>query len=429
MQASRPSTFQRDEAAIKVRNEHKGLVAAVEITLPDGDRAAELWTITLENLSDTTRRLKVVPYLEWVLNRADADRGHTQYNRLFAEVEYAAGLHAVLAWDKHSKALGVLAADVAPEGFLSTRVDFIGRARSVASPRVLETLAFLPARDTDSHPTFDPIGSLLLDATIPPRGSRQIRLLIGLVAEKADAIDLVARHLHVPLAEAVPATRRRKAHHPIRHGEIPPGTPQPYADFADDGRSLIVRTPFTPRPFDHTMSNGLGHVVVVTNRGLHTTSSVNAQQNRVTPDWSDTVTREVPAEAIYLFDPASGEWFSPTYHPLNDAEAAYEAEFSVDGTATFRMVKGSLETELIVFVPPDEPAGIYQLTIRNRSDTPRRLRVAPVFQIVLAGQPEFSGPLKIDRDRARRADWSTAIRATRSDRGRPSRPCPAFTRA
>ena len=51
------------------------------------------------------------------------------------------------------------------------------------------------------------------------------------------------------------------------------------------------------------MSNALGHVVVVTNRGLHTTSSVNSQQNRLTPDWSDTVTREVPGEAFYLYDP------------------------------------------------------------------------------------------------------------------------------
>ena len=57
----------------------------------------------------------------------------------------------------------------------------------------------------------------------------------------------------------------------------------------------------------------------MTNRGLHTTSSVNSQQNRLTPDWPDTVTREVPGEAFYLYDPDAGEWFSPTYHPLNDA--------------------------------------------------------------------------------------------------------------
>src|SRR5262249_40174697 len=141
--------------------------------------------------------------------------------------------------------------------------------------------------------------------------------------------------------------------------------------------------------------NALGHVVVVTNRGLHTTSSVNAQQNRLTPDWSDIVTREVPGEAFYLYDPDGGEWFSPTYHPLNDAGASHEAEFGVDGTAAFRMGGGSLETELIVFVPPDEPAGVYLLTVRNHADSPRRLRLAPYFQMVLAGQPEYSGPLRV----------------------------------
>ncbi len=265
---------------------------------------------------------------------------------------------------------------------------------------MLETLAFLPARDTDSHPTFDPIGSLLLGATVPPRGSRQVRLLIGLVADKAKAIDLVARHFRNPLAEAVPASRRRTAHHAIGHGEIPPGTPQPYAGFTDDGKGLVVRTPFTPRPFDHTMSNARGHVVVVTNRGLHTTSSVNAQQNRLTPDWSDTVTREVPGEAFYLLDVDSGEWFCPTYHPVDDAEAAYEAEFGADGTATFRMTKGTLETELTIFVPPEDPTGVYHLTVRNRGGSSRRIRIAPYFQMVLAGQPEYSGPLAVRRDPA-----------------------------
>ena len=389
--------IERESGHLKIVEDRDGLRVSVTIA-PAGDDPAELWTVSIENTTNAARHLKVVPYVEWVLNRPDADRGHTQYNRLFAEVEYADGLHAVLAWDKHSKAMGVLASDLAPEGFLSARVDFLGRAWSLASPRVLETLAFSAARDTDGHPTFDPIGSLLLGVAVPPRGRAEVQILIGLVSDKASAIDIVARHLRVPLAEAVPSARRRKTIHSIGHGEIPPGTPPTYAEFSDDGRRLVVGTPYTTRPFDHTMSNELGHVVVVTNRGLHTSSSVNAQQNRLTPDWSDTVTREVPPEAIYIHDPASGEWFSPTYHPLNDPDAAHEAEFGVDGTATFRMTRGTIRTELTVFVPPDEPAGLYRLTIRNGSDTPRRLRVAAYFQIVLAGQPEFSGPLEVRHD-------------------------------
>ncbi|MCA1686180.1 MAG: hypothetical protein LC745_09420, partial [Planctomycetia bacterium] len=409
------SQIEEDEHAIRVINASHGLRVTVEITLPGLGDPAELWTVTFENPTNSARRVKLVPYLEWVLNRPDADRGHTQYNRLFAEMEYAAGLHAVLAWDKHAKALGFLASDAAPEGFLSSRIDFLGRGRSLWSSRVLETLAFSEARETEPHPTFDPIGSLLLGASVPAHGSSRVRLLIGMVGDKGRAIDLITRHLQIPGAGAVSATRGRKTYRPIRHGEIRPDTPRPYSEFSDDGRALLVRTPYTPRPYDHTMSNALGHVVSVTNRGLHTTSSVNSQQNRLTPDWPDIVTREVPAEAFYLFDPDTREWFSPTYHPLGAADAAYDVEFGVDGTATYWMTRGTVETELnagfegtatcrikrgpvetklTVFVPPHEPVGVYLLTVRNGADTPRRLRFAPYFQMVLAGQPEDSGPLK-----------------------------------
>ena len=375
-----------------------GLVeATVTVTLPDPAGTVELWTIDLTSLADSPLAASLVPYLEWVLNRPDADRGHTQYNRLFAEMEYVPGLHAVLAWDKHAKALGFVASDLAPAGFLTSRMDFIGRARSLRSPRALETLAFSTAGETEAHPTFDPIAALRLDLNLMP-GTQTVRLLVGYAPDKAGAIAAIARHLAIPGAEAIPADRQRKALHSIGHGEIPPGTPQPYSEFTADGRTLRVLTPFTPRPYDHVLSNALGHVVALTNRGFQTTSSGNSQQNRLTPDWPDTVTREVPPEAFYLHDPATGEWFSPTYHPLNDPAATYETDFGVDGTATYRMSKGDLSTELTVFVPPDLPAGFYHLTIRNGGNAARTLRVGSYFQVVLAAQPEAAGALKIRRD-------------------------------
>ena len=407
-----PPRFERGDDCLRITTERHGLKATVEIRTAEPGDPAEVWDIIVENPSDTPRSVKLVPYLEWVLNKPDADRGHTQYNRLFAEMEYAQGLHAVLAWDKHAKAMGVLATDSTPEGFLTSRVDFIGRARCLWSPRALETLAFSGHQDTDAHPTFDPIGALLLGLDLPARGSTKVRLLIGLVGDKAKAIGLIARHLRIPGAAEHPSERHREEVHSIRHGEIPPGTPQPYSEFSDDGRALRVLTPFTTRPYDHAMSNALGHLVSVTNRGLHTTASGNSQQNRITPDWPDTVTREVPSEAFYLFDVDTKEWFSPTYHPLNDARAGYESEFGVDGTATFHMRKGSIETELTVFVPPDEPTGVYILTVRNHADHARRLRLAPYFQIVLAAQPEYAGPLEIRSDEAIHALFFTNPRNT-----------------
>ena len=129
------------------------------------------------------------------------------------------------------------------------------------------------------------------------------------------------------------------------------------------------------------MSNALGHFVSVTNRGFQTTASGNSQQNRITPDWPDTVTREVPPEAFYLFDPESKEWFSPTYQPLNDARSELRIRVRRRRHGhVFRMTKGSIETELTVFVPPDEPCGVYLLTVRNHvGSRPTHLQVRLLF--------------------------------------------------
>ena len=40
-------------------------------------------------------------------------------------------------------------------------------------------------KDEAAHPTFDPIGSLLLGVTVPSCGSARVRLLIGLAADKS----------------------------------------------------------------------------------------------------------------------------------------------------------------------------------------------------------------------------------------------------
>ena len=98
-----------------------------------------------------------MPYLEWVLNRPAADRGAhavqplVRGNGIRSGPACRAGLGQALAgpW-------AVLAADIAPEGFLTSRLDFIGRAGSIWTPRVLETLAFsAPATRRPSHVRSD----------------------------------------------------------------------------------------------------------------------------------------------------------------------------------------------------------------------------------------------------------------------------------
>ena len=100
-------------------------------------------------------------------------------------------------------------------------------------------------------------------------------------------------------------------------------------------------------------------------------------------------------EISYLYDIDDQHWYSPTFQPLNDPDADYQVDFRVDGTATFHMSRGSLSTELTVFVPRADPVGLYLLTVRNDGDSQRRLRFSPYFQIALADMPENAGPLKV----------------------------------
>ena len=396
--AAGPSLKETDNSLV-VQQEHHGIRTTLSITLPDPFDRTELWTLTLENTGTADRTLEVVPYLEWVLNHPDADRGHTQYNRLFCEMEYSAARHTLSAWDTRSGLTGYLASDAAPSGFLTSRVDFIGRARSVWHSRILETLAFTPALETDLHPTFDPIGALSIPVQLTAVTTQSLRLLIGMTDTREAAARQVARHFNLTDTRVVKPSDTTRIH-PIRHGEIPPGTPPHYCTTINNGLTLRILTPFTPRPYDHALSNRHDQVTLVTNRGLHTTANGNSQQNRITPDWPDTVTREAASEAFYLYDAERKEWFSPTYHPLNDASAIYETDFSLDGTAVFHMHKPGLETELTVFVPPDDTVTVYLLTLRNPLEQSRILRLAPFFQIALADTPEHAGPLIIRRDDA-----------------------------
>ncbi|VGO13071.1 Cellobiose phosphorylase [Pontiella desulfatans] len=389
-----PSVYTQEGDVITVVNESNDVRSTVKITLPNKEDAVELWDINIEDLSGKKRNLKVVPYLEWMIQNAGTDRNHSQYNRLYPEMSYHTDMNAILALHRYTKVHGILASSVKPEGILSGRIDFIGRAGSVWNPRVFQTLEFQPALNMDAYPSFDPIGAMLIDANQP------LKILVGCCETKQTAADWIGTHLKPSVDTSLANTKQPERFPLIGHGEILPGTPDEYTEYLDDGNTLRVKTPFTPRPFDHEMSNSLGHVVSVTNRGLHCTTNGNAQQNRLTTDWADVTGQQMPAEAIYLYDEASKEWFAPTYDPLKDDEAKQDVLFGLDGTATFKMEKGNLATELSVHVPLDEPTGVYILKIKNNGSKARKLRVAPYFQIALAHSPEMAGKLKISRDDA-----------------------------
>jgi len=374
---------------LRFRYRQHGIDADFVVTLPDESLPLEEWRVTVRNFDNKARTLFLVPYVEWSLNSAEADRGHTQYNRLFPDVSYIPELNTIMALHHTSKLAGFLTADRAPEGINVARVEFIGRAGTLWSPEALREMHWRKPEAMAPCPMFDSIASLALRLELPPGGEEKIRLWVGCATSREVAETMIKARC--PPGQARPATPAGGLL--IGHGRPPGEAGQPYTRYEEGGHVMRVLTPFTPRPFDHTMANVLGHVLAVTHRGLHTSSSVNSQQNRLTPDWADTTTRELPGEAIYLYDRDQKQWVSPTYEPLRMPGAEYVTDFRTDGTAVFHMRQGTLSSELTVFVPPDEPLGVYRLKVRNEGDRTRHFYCAPYFQMTLAAQPEHSGVL------------------------------------
>ena len=137
------------------------------------------------------------------------------------------------------------------------------------------------------------------------------------------------------------------------------------------------------------MANEIGMATMVSNDGEIFSAFGNARQNGLSAFRFDSVTAVQPGQIVYLRDLESGETDAPGFAPFQREDATYDAVYE-PGVATFTMTRGDLETEYVVFVPPNYPGDMRLLTLRNRGTSSKRLRVAPFFDLALEDSPNAS---------------------------------------
>ncbi len=130
-------------------------------------------------------------------------------------------------------------------------------------------------------------------------------------------------------------------------------------------------------------------VTLVSNDGEIFSAFGNARQNGLSAFRFDSVTTVQPAQIVYLRDLESGETDALGFAPFQREHVTYEVTYE-PGVATFRAVRGNLEMEYVVFVPPEYPGDMRLLTLRNRGADTKRLRVAPFFDMSLDDSPNAS---------------------------------------
>jgi len=380
---------------LAIVNRLNGIEARMEIA-PDRQGAILSWRVRLENRSGRPRRLRLTSFCEIAQAETGAYAKDLDFAGMHVETMFVRALNAILARnrllrsaraDRGETAFFAVRPGAGAElvGYEDSRIRFIGEG-SLRQPTGCEPWRWRKLDDEGKVWTFDPTASFTLEAALVPGAAAEAEFIVGRSDNAVWASELIAGRLGLsPLPEAELQKRlyetRAVEPSPALHSRWPFG-------FSADGRRLRL-SHRTPRPWAHVMANERGMATMVSNDGEIFSAFGNARQNGLSAFRFDSVTTVQPGQIVYLRDLDSGETGAAGFAPFQPDDMTFEATYE-PGVATFVAARGDLAIEHVVFVPPDYPGDMRLLTLRNRGASPKRLRVAPFFDLALEDSPNAS---------------------------------------
>lgn len=376
-------------------NRVAGIRAEAEISLADDD-CVELWRVRLTNIGPEPRRLALSSFQELALAEFPAYVRDRDFYALHVATWFIAPLNGIFARNRllrdfapsqaqqrmsreiffHAVRLPEYGVDFA--GYEDSRIRFLGQGDLHHPQGILEGRA--RARDDEGLLySFDPAASLSLHLDLGPSQTCEVLFVNGHAGDERQAAKLAAKYVEraVPDETALAAVLRK-----VRNlkQDVPSGG-WPFA-FSAKGDALTL-TPATPRPWAHVLSNALGYGAIVSNEGEIHSFAGNERQNALTPHNFEQVATALPGQVVYVTDIDRNEIYSPGFVPLRRTDTQHEVIYE-KSAATFRSIAPDTELELTLFVPPDRPADVRLLTVRNKAAVARRFRIVPYFDLALA---------------------------------------------
>ena len=158
-----------------------------------------------------------------------------------------------------------------------------------------------------------------------------------------------------------------------------------YGNFTRDGREYVITTPKTPRPWINVISNGDYGLTLSQTGGGYSWRS-HAQLNRITR-WEQDLIRDDWGKFIYLRDEAHNVW-SAGWKPVCADPKKYRCRHGT-GYSIIESSNFGIATELLVFVPVDEPLELWRLTLTNTSRKIRTIDLFTYFEFCLGQAPDW----------------------------------------
>jgi len=181
------------------RTEHDLTSRMDVIVVSDAD--VEIRRITLINLSDTPRVLRVTSYGEVVLADRATDQRHPAFNKLFIVSEFVSEFNALILHRRKrsateserymAHALVALGDHAVTGAYESDRARFIGRGRSFRAPVALDHGGSWLSGTTGA--TLDPIVSLGQEITLAPHESAELAFVTMAASSRETLLEQLQR--------------------------------------------------------------------------------------------------------------------------------------------------------------------------------------------------------------------------------------------
>lgn len=125
-----------------------------------------------------------------------------------------------------------------------------------------------------------------------------------------------------------------------------------YGYFDAENAEYVITCYDTPKPWINVISNGT-YGITVSQAGSGYSWRDHAQFNRITR-WEQDLIRDNWGKYICIRDDDTGEFWSPTPQPAGTDLAGYCCRHGL-GYTVFIGEKKGIQSELLVFVAPDDP--------------------------------------------------------------------------
>jgi len=278
------------EGRAEFRRRDQGIESYTEIAVsPEDD--IELRRVRLTNRSRVRRVIEVTSYTEVVIAPAAADALHPAFSNLFVQTEILHPHPAILCtrrprssteaapWMFHLMVVRGPDGSAPTPSYETDRMRFIGRGRSLESPRAL-------TEDTElsgsAGSVLDPIVAIRYRVALDPDQAVTLDLVTGIGDSRDIALGLVEKYQDQRLADRV-------------------------FDLAWTHSQVVLRQ-LNATQADVQLYGGLASSILYANAALRAEPSVLAQNRRGQSGlWSHAVSGDVPIVLVQIGDPANIE--------------------------------------------------------------------------------------------------------------------------